>query len=112
MSRIKPKLPTICEDDESAFSLLENSSKLQADSSDICQKRRPAVDKKKGGDEGKNKREAVVESEESSGIPTKVMERKERSDSWQLPLLQPTSSQVTRDSGPSGSIGVVLWIRI
>ncbi len=94
MSRIKAKLPTISEDDETAFSLLENSSKLQADSTDICLKRRPAADKKKGGDEGKNKRTAVVASEKSSGIATKVKEREERSDSWQPPLLQPTA-QVT-----------------
>jgi hypothetical protein len=110
MSRIKAKLPTISEDDESASSLVENSTKLPADSSDICKKRRPAADKKKGGDEGKNKRTAVVASEKSSGIATKVKEREERSDSWQPALLQPTA-QVTRASGPSGSIGVVLWIR-
>jgi hypothetical protein len=111
MSRIKAKLPTICEDDESASALVKNSPKLPADSTDICQKRRPAADKKKVGDEGKNKRKAVVESEESSGIPTKVLKREERSDSWQPTLLQPTP-QVTRASGPSRSIGVVLWIRI
>jgi hypothetical protein len=114
MSRIKAKLPTISEDDESASALMKNNTKLPADSTDICQKRRPAVDKKKEGkspltgvDEGKNKREAVVESEESSGIATKVKEREERSDSWQPALLQPAPSQVTRASGPSGSIGVV-----
>ncbi len=112
MSRIKAKLPTISEDDESASSLVKNSSQLLADSTDICKKRRPAADKKKGRDEGKNKRTAVVESEESSGIATKVKEREERSDSWQPALLQPTPSQVTRASGPSGLIGVVLWIRI
>ncbi len=94
MSRIKAKLPTISEDDESASSLVKNSSQLPADSTDICQKRQPAADKKKGRDEGKNKMEAVVESEESSGIPTKVKEREERSDSWQPALLQPTA-QVT-----------------
>jgi hypothetical protein len=107
MSRIKAKLPTISKDDESASSLVENSTKLPADSTDIGKKRRPAADKKKGGDEGKNKREAVVEREESSGIPTKVKEREERSDSWQPPLLQP-KPQVIRASLPSGSIGVVL----
>jgi hypothetical protein len=106
MSRIKPKLPTICEEDESASALVKNSPKLPADSTDICQKRRPAADKKKGVYEGKNKMEAVVESEESSGIPTKVKEREERSDSWQPALLQPTA-QVTEPQ-PSGSIGVVL----
>ncbi len=95
MSRIKAKLPTIIsDDDESASALVKNSTKLPADSTDNCQKRRPAADKKKGGDEGKNKMEAVVASEESSGIPTKVKEREERSDSWQPPLLQPTA-QVT-----------------
>jgi hypothetical protein len=94
MSRIKAKLTTISEDDESASSLVENSTKLPADSTDICQKQRPAADKKKGVDEGKNKMEAVVESVESSGIPTKVKEREERSDSWQAALLQPTA-QVT-----------------
>jgi hypothetical protein len=94
-------LPTISEDDESASSLVKNSSQLPADSTDICQKRRPAADKKKGAesslagvDEGKNKRTAVVESEERSGIPTKVKEREEKSDSWPPPLLQPTA-QVT-----------------
>jgi hypothetical protein len=103
MSRIKAKLPTISEDDESASALVKNSTKLPADSTDICQKRRPAADKKKGVDERKNKMEAVVESEESSGIPTKVKEREERSGSWQPALLQP-KAQVTRASGPSESL--------
>jgi hypothetical protein len=94
MSGIKAKLPTICEDDESGSALVKNSTKFPEDSTEICQKRRPAADKKKGGDEAKNKKKAVVESEESSGIATKVLEREERSDSWQPALLQPTA-QVT-----------------